>query len=501
MKKITEQRKRQLAERALPESLFVIIVALLLVVNVILFILTEAFDLYLYEPYSDDLTISGNTDTLFEKAIEEGRRVKISFCLDEDTLSKHNTGAYVYETAKEFKKRYPEFIELEYINILTRRNSKGELVSLSKYTKDMEGNPQNLFKSSVIFESGSNYRVVTDSYTDTGYVDFYTLNANMEVTSYNGEEVMASMISWVLKKEHKTAYFTQYHGEVSDISFSNLLISAGYNVKVIDLKKEEVPSDAGLVVISNPTADFERAYEGSGVRAEIDRLNTYLENGGNLFVALDPYVKTLPTLEAFLAEHGISFSYTTDKNGRALRNLVKDIENAITTDGFTLVTEYSDSPLAEKIKGKVEKYTDGDVIIREACALSLSGAAKPLLISSDTSSIEAGGEKIDTDGGYCVGAYSEAGDGNVFVVPSIYLAVSDSLVTNGYSNKEMIFALLEELYGADSMPYGCKITSYDTSTLENLTMGTAIRYTVFFMSIPAVIALCGAVVVIRRKYK
>ena len=69
------------------------------------------------------------------------------------------------------------------------------------------------------------------------------------------------------------------------------------------------------------------------------------------------------------------------------------------------------------------------------------------------------------------------------------------------SNKEMIFALLEELYGADGMPYGCNITSYDTETLENLTMGTAIRYTVFFMSIPVVIAIFGAVIVIKRKYR
>lgn len=501
MKKMNDLRRAQLSQKLIPEGLFAVIVALAIVINVILYILTTAFNLYLYSPYRDDLSISGNTDALFRDAIEEGRRVKISFCQDEKTLSEHTTGGYVYRTALEFQKRYPEFIELEYINILTRRNSKGELVDLSKYQKDMRGEEQSIFKSSVIFESGLNYKVLTDVYTQVGYADFYTLDAAGQTTSYNGEEIMASMINWVLKDEHKTAYFTQYHGEIADIAFSNLLACAGYYVDVIDLKSQEVPADAAMVVISNPSSDFEKAFEGSKVRGEIDRLETYLENGGNLFVALDPYVKELPTLESFLKERGIGFKYTVDENGRRLRNMVKDIENAITSDGFTLVTEYADSSLAESIKKKVSTYDSGSVIVREACALELDNSAKPILISSSTSSVEAGGKQVESEGGYCVGAYSESENGRVFVISSIYLAVSDSLVTNGYSNKEMVFALFENFFSADDMPYGCKIVSYRLDTLENLTMGAAIRYTVFIMSIPAVIAILGIIVQIRRKNK
>lgn len=506
---MNEETRAKLQQKLLPEGLFAVIIAIALVINVILYILTEAFGLYLYSPNVDDLSISGNTDALFANAIAEKRKVKISFCQDEESVKQHSTGGYVYETVSEFAKRYPEFIEVEYINILTRRNSKGELVNLETYKKDMRGLDQNIFKSSVIFEykdsSTHNYRVLTDS-TSTGYADFYTLDAQNQVTSYNGEEVVASMISWVLRSEHKTAYFTQKHGEIADPTFANLITCAGYYIDVIDLKKQEIPTgkdagykEAGLVVISNPATDFEKAYEGSKIRSEIDRLETYLENGGNLYVNLDPYVKELPTLEAFLKERGIAFSYSTDKNGRRVRNLVKDIREGIETDGFTLITGYSDDPLAQNIKAKAEAYSDGDVIIREASALELSGNAKPILVSSENSSIEAGGEKIASDGNYCVGAYSKSDAGCVFVASSVYLGVSDSLVTNGYSNKEMIFGLMEELYGQKNMPYGCNTVSYNMGILENLTIGTAINYTVFFMSIPALIAIIGAIVLIRRK--
>lgn len=499
MRKLNEASKADLKQKLLPEGLFAVIIAIALVINVILYIVTEAFGLYLYSPNVDDLSISGNTDALFEKAISEKRKVKISFCQDEQSVKQHSTGGYVYETVNEFAKRYPDFIEVEYINILTRRNSKGELVNLTKYQKDMRGYEQNIFKSSVIFECGVNYRVLTDSMTSTGYADFYTLDSNMNATSYNGEEVVAGMISWVLSDEHKTAYFTQQHGEIVDIAFSNLLVCAGYYIDVVDLKKNEVPSDAGLVIISNPTADFEKAYEGSKVRGELDRLKTYLEGGGNLFVNLDPYVKELSTLESFLKDYGIAFSYSVDKNGRRLRNLVKDIENGIEINGFTLITEYSDDPLAENVRQTVEQYSTGDVIIKYAGALELSGNAKPILITSESSVTEAGGEKISSDGNYCVGAYNNTDGGNVFVTSSVYLAVSDSLVTNGYSNKEMIFSLLEELYGNDGMPYGCNAVGYDTGILENLTTGASIRYTVFFMSIPVLILLVGLVVIVRRK--
>lgn len=501
--------KKKLGEVFSGEGIFssaatVAIIATVVVVNILLYIIVSAFQLYFYHTEAPNLEISGNTDTLFAPAISKGQKVKIMFCMAEEDIEKDETGTYVHETAKRFAKRYPDLIEIDYINLITMQNQKLEFVDLSKYKNDMQGNENRIRRHSVIFESGENYRVVTDTYTSAGFAPFFTINSERIALAYNGEEVMAAMISWVLASEHKTVYFTQYHGEIVDIEFSNLLASAGYYVDVIDLRNNEIPKDADLVIISSPTSDFEKAREGSGIRAEIDRLNTYMESGGNLYVALDPYVKkNMPVLYGFLENWGITLSTSKDSSGNTVNNIVKDYNNAITTNGFTLVTNYANNDVAKKIRTRVEKYTGGDVVISMSAALKLSADAKPLLLSSSSSVLEADGETKSRSGSYCVAAYSEKSfngeTSRVFVIPSVYLAVTDSLISNGYSNKDFLYSLIEDFYGGGMMPYGCKPILYDNQVLQNLTMGTANIYTAIIMAIPVSILVCGAIVIVRRK--
>lgn len=481
-----------------------IVIMIALVANIILYTVGNiiGLDYYYYDEY--DYSLSGTTDAVFGDAIAEGKKVKISFCMAEGDVKNHSTGSEVYQTAKNFAERYPEFIELDYINIITRQDKDGNLINLSKYKTDMLGNETRIYKTSIIFECGENYKVLTDTQTATGYSSFYNLDSSMYITSYNGEEVMASMISWVTKEEHKKAYFTMHHGETADIAFTNLLSCAGYYVDVLDLRKQSVPDDADLLIISNPTSDFEAAREGSNLYTEIDRLKAYVERGGNLYVALDPYVKTLTVLEGFLADCGIRFSSSESANGKKIRNMIRDSQNAITVDGFTLIAEYAGGDIAGAISSKVSSYSDGGVIVREISALELSGNAKPILISSSASVLEAGGKTVSSTGGYCMAACSEVvgESGNtakVFVIPSVYLAVSDALVSREYSNKDFIYSVFENLFGDKNLPYGCRAVMYNTQVLENLTMGTARVYTVLVMLIPVAIAITGSVILIKRK--
>ena len=480
-----------------------IVIMIALVANIILYTVGNiiGLDYYYYDEY--DYSLSGTTDAVFGDAIAEGKKVKISFCMAEGDVKNHSTGSEVYQTAKNFAERYPEFIELDYINIITRQDKDGNLINLSKYKTDMLGNETRIYKTSIIFECGENFKVVTDSYTSAGFADFYTLDASGNATSYNGEAFMASMIYWVTVNEHPTAYFTVGHSEQLDRAFASILISAGYVIDTIDLKKEEVPTDAGLLIISNPLSDFEKAIEGSGARTEAERLDTYVRNGGKVYVALDPYVKKLPVLEGFLAECGIAFS-ETDSDGTLIRNIIKDPNNAITTDGFTLVASFAENDIASAIGKTVSDYSEGSVIVREAAALELSKDAKPLLLSTPASSLEADGKTVDGEGSYPVAAYAKVkGDreqvASVCVVSSVYISVSDALITNGYSNSDFLYALFDNFYGQKGMPYGCDVLKADTSMLENLTMGKARMYTAFILAVPVVIAIAGTVVVTKRK--
>lgn len=492
-------------ERVFSASITVSVIAVILVFNVMFYILASLFGLYFAPGEDNAQTLTGTTDTVFADAIAKKRTVKIYFCNDEDSVAAHDTGALVYETARLYEERYPDFIDLEYINIITKRDSNGDRFPLSNYTK----NDEIILKTSVIFEcvESGEYKVVTDAYTSAGYADFYTLDSNGYVLSYDGEEFFASMISWVLAEEHKKAYFTVTHGEQVDASFAKVLMAAGYETDMISLRDSAVPDDADLLVISNPRSDFEISIDGSGVpvaTSEIGRLDAYLKRGGNVYVSLDPYVKKLYTLEGYLADHGIGLS-ETEIDGKIYRDIVRDNANAITTNGYTIVTEHADGALSTQIAENMDKYSNNDVIIREAGALTVSGTAEALLTASRSATCENGGVVTKTEGSFPVAAYNTVSSadgkekGSIFVVSSIYMTVSDALVTNGYSNKDFMYSLFEYLYGAENMPYGCQSVLYDSNVLENLTMSTANLYTAIVLAVPAIVAVVGAVVVIRRK--
>ena len=538
--------RRVTGKKGIGDTVTVAIIIAVVMLNIFAYAITNAFGLYFYSPDVDDLTISGNTDELFANALLLGKKVTITFCYAEDKLEKHDTGSLVLTTAREFEKRYPELIELRFVSLLTKMDENGVMVDMRPYstavcsaeidgkkcnssTKYDDLNPENprcsvcgekidlnkdlvysLKQNSVIFESGEGQnrscRVITDNATSAGFVDFYTLDGSGSIISYNGEEVIAAMISWVLHTEHPVAYFTQNHGETADVAFSNLLTCAGYYVEVINLRKSEIPENASVIIISNPTSDFELSVANADVRGEINKLEDYLKGGGSLYVALDPYTRELKNLEALLTKWGITVSSTKDENGTNIRNIVRENSNAITTDGFTFVATHADNEVSGKILDKVQMFGNDRVLVSEVARLELdeSLGAQPILISSGSSSTHAGGETTDTKGGYAVAAYSQRSEADgkqstVFVIPTAYITAGDTFISESYSNKDFLYATLEVLFDANPAPRGCNRVTYRSSIIENLTMGRAKAYTVIILMIPAALAVLGTVTIIRRK--
>lgn len=482
-----------------------LIIAVVVALNTLVYALTATFGLYLYSPQTDDLTISANTDGLFAEAIERERKVTVTFCLDEDSLKMHPTGSYVLDTARQFEERYSSLISLRFVNVITGFDEDGNIFDFNKY---VEGDEASAFRdNSVIFESETSYRVVTDTYTQTGFADFFSLDGANNVTAYIGEEVFASMVSWVLQTEHKKAYFTQNHGEQVELAFANMLSCAGYEISVINLKQaSRVPDDCDLLVISNPTADFERGSADSNIYTEIDRLGDYVEKGGNIYVSIDPYARRLTALEAFLAEYGITVAGGEGENGVYAREIVKDSVNGVSTDGFTLISTLNeDDELTKRIYDRITEYGEARVITRDTARLVLSGNAKAMLLSSPSAITEAQGNTVSTDGSFAIAAYTtvdnvaDIDDAHIFVVPSAYFTITDAIINDSYSNRDFIYLMLNEVMDSNAAPCGCSIISYDQSRLEGLTMNSARLYATLLIAIPCAIAISGFIVIRRRK--
>lgn len=505
MNKLKQRFTSYLKGRKLSSDILVaLVLALVVFVNIIVYTLSGVFPLYLYSPETEDLSISSASDVLFDSYIKDGRSVTVTFCSYEDVVANHDTGSFVYRTAKEFEKRYPEFINIRFINAVTKLDSEGKSVAEELKIYQNEGkNPIN--DTTVIFSTDTSYRVLTDSYSGSGYIDFYTLDDNLYITSYNGEEVFASSILWALREDHGTAYMTVGHGESANGTLHNILTAAGYSVKELNLRKNDVPEDAALVIISNPISDFERGAENSTLITEYDRLSSYRGRGGRFVVFFNPAVKKLPVLEGFISDFGIEFISAEDGE----RMTIKDRQNAITTDGFTLVANFADGGRGEEMKNVIRDRSgdeDGRVILRGVGALAVdsSKGAESLLVSSSTSVLEAGGQTLDDSGSYTIAAYSSfkndlASDATIFVMSDGMLTASDAIVTDGYSNKDFLYSMFDKIFDGGDMPYGCRSVIYNESVLENLTMGRAKTYTAILMAIPAIICVVGIFVLVRRK--
>ncbi len=80
-----------------------------------------------------------------------------------------------------------------------------------------------------------------------------------------------------------------------------LILNSGFELRPIDLRQvEKIPRQASAVVVWGPGSAFEKR--------ELVALNTYIENGGALLVALDPQFEQDPLggLRAFLEDWGLS---------------------------------------------------------------------------------------------------------------------------------------------------------------------------------------------------
>lgn len=509
------------------------VIAVVIMLNVVLYALASTYDWYVYSTEELDLSVSDATDAYFADALAQVKedqelfgassKVTVNFCMAKDDIEKHSPGMYVHKTVTNLAEKFPELIEVEYLNILTQMDSEGNPVDLEKY-RVVEGTDTlyPIYTTSMIFTytdpatGEERFKTVTDS-TTTGFSAFFTVNSDYSTSSYVGEEVVSALIAWVLREDHPTAYLSTGHGEGISPLFSTMLTCAGYNIKMVNIRSLEYDQVAELsanpknvLIISNPTTDFGRSLQNENAYGELDRVEDFLKNGGNLYVTLDPYVsvKNMHNLTSFLADYGIVVSTNTNEAGESYRNIVKDTTSSLPGDGYTLVGEYTEDELAKSIRTATEKYGSGKVLLREAAALVCSSGKKAtavaVLESSSGAVCLANGVTTDREGSYALAANAvvanEGGkDANVFVLATSYIAATDAIVSDGYSNKDFIYAVFSEVFSAELPPYGCRSIVFETDTLQGLTMGAARAYTVIAVVIPIAIAAVGAVIAIKRK--
>jgi ABC-type uncharacterized transport system involved in gliding motility auxiliary subunit len=122
------------------------------------------------------------------------------------------------------------------------------------------------------------------------------------------EELLIEAILQVTRPSRKVIYFLTGHAEQDLLSTDRsrgyssaraALTTEFYEVRPLSLLGETaVPEDASAVVIAGPRKDL--------MNAELARLATYVERGGDLLIMVDP--QSAPGLTAFLDRYGVKMT-------------------------------------------------------------------------------------------------------------------------------------------------------------------------------------------------
>lgn len=510
--------------------LTVVIIAAVLLFNAIFGALAQKFLWY------TDLTTE-NLYTLSDAAVESiagiDRDVDIIFCDDPDNLMSNTTQRYVYETALGLEKAN-KHVHVQTVNIWRNPTAVNRYKNNSKSA---------IYSTSIIVASGTEFRVFT-------LRAMFVFNETTDDTpwSYNGEKKICAAILAVTRAESPIACLTYNHGEPfvteSDLEASaellNLLSDAGYKLQFINLATEEIPDDCRLLVVHDPRDDF-LVKDGISDISEIEKIDRFLDGTNAMMVFMSPTTPVLRNFEEYLEEWGIKFDRYTDELGVTNGCVVSDPMNSITSNGFSVVGQYSSLGLGASIHSDLRTTYPPKVVFPNVMGISYpdnyyltayedeNDKSKSFNYYSYYSNgvpraiydvFNSAPGATETVNGRTVATATELEPFRLMTITresrmadnttedySYVLACGSTeflsrklLQSNTYGNDDVMLSALRAV-GKELVIVGLNHKPFASTAIENITDAEANQYTAVLVILPAVIALgAGIYILVRRKY-
>ena len=167
---------------------------------------------------------------------------------------------------------------------------------VAKYDKDKKG----IARGSLIVEGDKGFRVI-------GPYDMYDFtqsqNGGSSVTGVSVERRITSALLFAGTGNTPIVYEITGHGEIplASVSMTDIVERENYSLKSVNLLMSSVPPDASALILNDPRRDL--------TPAEVEKLLTYLGNGGRLMVLADYGIGDLTNLNELLASYGLRFDY------------------------------------------------------------------------------------------------------------------------------------------------------------------------------------------------
>lgn len=487
-------------------------IALVVAFNAVIYALAYSYGWYIDLTGDRYYGITDKSKEVLEDVLTEDVKVKIIFCQAKDMVLDDSAGYYVYRCVETYKKAYPNNIQVEFLDIVSRPDLA------EKYTTQLG---TSIYQTNIIMETNqaSGFKLLT-------YNNFFTVDSESgSVYAFNGERRFTSYII-ALCTEAPKCYFIEGHGEdvyvplgdqgeMAPNALYDLMIDAGFDVQTIDLREAGSNlNDAKVVVINDPIYDFQ-GYSATGEN-EIEKLRKFMsDSGGNIMVFLSPEnaasESKLINLKSWLYEWGISVS----------AGEVNDTAHSLNKEGTAVIADYplstdfgpslhvnlrkQDSQPYTVINNPLAFTTHWQEKNDEGYLVSGNKEYSPVLYSHSGAMLQTG--ENAKEGQYTLATLIRQTkyDPTTAQKLSTYMFVSSTgyadaeyLYSNAYGNKDIIFQLAIQM-GKKLVPMDIDYKVFESS---ELTISTAKAYALTVtvsIVIPILIAAAGVVVYQKRK--
>ncbi len=374
-----------------------------------------------------------------------------------------------------------------------RKESNGKItvesVDISQsptFAKKFEGKASLSF-GTIVIECGDRVKTLHSS-------DF-TIS---ETKTYVAENKLTNAILYVLSDQTQNVYLMTGHGEKEFGMMETLLNQSFYTIKDFQFLNNEIPEDAQIMICIAPKKDFSAE--------EIEKLDQYLEKGGNVQFYFDVGTTNLERLYTYLKEWGITvnndYLYESDPNHyygsgtTAAINIIPLVESYAFTQGVNqnalMIVPFSSS------------LSLNDNNVKKATVLPLLSASEKAYSRTD---FAADGFSTPVDGdtiGYhtmsAMAIMEKNGiESNVLVTGTSQLLMNSLMEDNTtYANGDYFLNSVAWMSQyKDAVKIRAKSLVSDTLKLS---VGKGITYTIVIFAISILVLIVGVIIWARRRF-
>lgn len=480
----------------------VVFIAIVVVVNVLVGILTQRFP-----SLNIDLTAK-KLNTLSDQALETAQKV------DEDTTIYLIGGEDAYREDQVYASFYSSYgvrmQSSQVVNLAEKLREANPKISVKFVDPDTdpkfisEHAADNLVTGKVLVETEKRSKALSAG-------DLFSLQANQSTGQYDVYSKVDSALAGALEMVNldKVPVLTLATGHEEMLTSSNmggfmdLLESQNFDVKEINFLTDEIPGDTQILMIPTPATDY--------TEEEIQKIRDYLgddtrEEPVTLLVTCHPTQAKLPNLDAFLEEWGVrpgegivgesdtsrmflgSPAYVrVDAVGEALKENSYENLIAVSSAPLTLLFENSGDVSAQAL------WTTADtayVATEDMTEADLDAAEKGAQVLASISSrhFQAGDDLISR---------------NVVVFGSSVVFADTFMEAPAFSNREYTSDLVKYTTGTDGSAVTVSTEQVQTNSLDvtaPVGLVNLLGLGVFTLGLPLAILIVGMAIFLKRRH-